>query len=395
MIKKTTYIDTYLNQLKSSFDNKNPINFFHLSHIDLDGYGSQFIVKNIFKHFNKENIIKFYNSNYGNELKEVLNIAFKDINLYLEKNKANEAFLLISDLNLTEELIDKINSYLKKKRNRVKILLLDHHLVDEDLLDKTVWYNSKKEFCATKFVNEVFSNLIKSENEKLSEYLTKLSNFINISDIWIKEHKSFQKALFFSDCVFSESRIFPDIEELKNTNRNYKLFLIEKIFSFINQNKSVYFIEKRLIDFKKQFIKTNDKFKVENKKLLNDKNISIKLKITKFVYSILKETNLDIYETKDWLKFKVFYNLWDMAPYIANYYFEDLIQNKVPKVDFIILVSPKGTLWFRSINEINVKDIAFNYFSGWWHKNASGWFIDLWILNTKESIVNLIVRKLK
>lgn len=396
MNEKYQYISSFINQIKDCFNNKESFHFFHLSHIDLDGYGCQFIVKNIFKDFKKENNISFYNSNCGNELKEILNTSFKDINLYLEKNKENKAFLLVSDLNLTEELIEKINIYLKKKRNRLKVLLLDHHLIEDSLLEKTIWYNSEKENCATVFVNKIFSKLFDSnQNNKLQSYLENLSNFVNISDIWIKNHKNFQKALFFSDCIFSESKIFPDIEELNSLNREYKLFLIEKVFSLLNQNKSIYFIEKRLIDFKKQFISSKNNFKVENKKILKDKNISIRLKLTKFVYFILKNTNKEIYKSKDWLKFKVFFNLGEMAPYVANYYFEDLIKNEVPYIDFIILISPKGTMSFRSIGDINVKDIAFQYFSGWWHKNASWGFLDLGILNTKDAIINLIVNTLK
>jgi oligoribonuclease NrnB/cAMP/cGMP phosphodiesterase (DHH superfamily) len=39
------------------------MNIYHLSHIDLDGYGCQYLTNRCFES------IKFYNANYGNEIK--------------------------------------------------------------------------------------------------------------------------------------------------------------------------------------------------------------------------------------------------------------------------------------------------------------------------------------
>ena len=63
----------------------------HLSHIDLDGYGAQFVGKEFFKN------IVFYNANYGREVEVRLRDMLSKI-----KSAENTSFLiLITDLNLT------------------------------------------------------------------------------------------------------------------------------------------------------------------------------------------------------------------------------------------------------------------------------------------------------
>ena len=60
----------------------------HLSHIDLDGYGAQYVAKHFFDD------ITFFNANYGKEIMVRLEEMFK----ILTRDKT---LFLITDLNLT------------------------------------------------------------------------------------------------------------------------------------------------------------------------------------------------------------------------------------------------------------------------------------------------------
>ena len=80
----------------------------HLSHIDLDGYSCQLVMK--YTPYELE----FYNANYGAEVKDQLELMLEDIN----KQQKQEVMILISDLNLLVDeakWIDKeINKHLKE-----------------------------------------------------------------------------------------------------------------------------------------------------------------------------------------------------------------------------------------------------------------------------------------
>ena len=80
---------------------------YHLSHIDLDGYGCQYLSHEAFDEIN------CYNANYGPEVMARLEEIFKDITkdrLDFAKSDDKE-LVLITDLNLTT----KEGNWLEKK----------------------------------------------------------------------------------------------------------------------------------------------------------------------------------------------------------------------------------------------------------------------------------------
>ena len=83
---------------------------YHLSHIDLDGYGCQYLSKNCFEN------IECYNANYGPEIKARLEEAISAIRRqkFLNSNDKKEHIILITDLNLTADESKKINHFIKK-----------------------------------------------------------------------------------------------------------------------------------------------------------------------------------------------------------------------------------------------------------------------------------------
>ncbi|MBL4730309.1 MAG: phosphoesterase, partial [Sulfurimonas sp.] len=116
----------------------------HLSHIDLDGYSCQFIMK--YTPYDKTN----YNANYGAEVKSKLEIILENI-----KQAKKSALILISDLNLTNDeskwLTHEVAKMNKEKMD-VIITLLDHHGSGAESAKKHDWYYLDETRCATKIV---------------------------------------------------------------------------------------------------------------------------------------------------------------------------------------------------------------------------------------------------
>ena len=124
---------------------------YHLSHIDLDGYGCQFVSREFFKD------ITFYNANYGREVMVRLQAILRDIESHkaqtesvsmlfgkpvkVEREKSStpqkeQFIILITDLNLTlneSKFLSEQVRELKMAQVDVEIVLLDHHATGEEL----------------------------------------------------------------------------------------------------------------------------------------------------------------------------------------------------------------------------------------------------------------------
>jgi len=120
---------------------------YHLSHIDLDGYGCQLITKEYFKDIN------FYNSNYGNEISQKIERIILDI----ENDDKNTALVLITDLNLTLQQASYLDKKLKESEKDIELLLLDHHKTGLECSQKFQWYKLDEKRCATKITYDYFS----------------------------------------------------------------------------------------------------------------------------------------------------------------------------------------------------------------------------------------------
>jgi len=107
---------------------------YHLSHIDFDGYGCQYLTTNCFS-----NQIECYNANYGAEVKARLEEIISAIKRKKFLNRKNsEHLILITDLNLTT----KEANWLEREAKEVeaKIELLDHHISGEKSANQFLWY---------------------------------------------------------------------------------------------------------------------------------------------------------------------------------------------------------------------------------------------------------------
>ena len=107
------------------------MDFFHLSHTDLDGFTCQFISKTAMKDG------YFVNANYGEEVR----VRIDEILAKIEESGSQEAFFLITDLNLTLEEASYLDERIKNMDKKVKLQLLDHHASGLETAEKFEWYH--------------------------------------------------------------------------------------------------------------------------------------------------------------------------------------------------------------------------------------------------------------
>ena len=104
---------------------------FHLSHIDLDGYSCQLLSSYIFKD------TSYYNSNYGREILSRIDEIFDEID---DLPKDRKIFILITDLNLSDEQAEYLEDRIDEDEHNIHIQLLDHHITGESVSKNFSWY---------------------------------------------------------------------------------------------------------------------------------------------------------------------------------------------------------------------------------------------------------------
>ncbi len=151
---------------------------YHLSHIDLDGYGCQYLTARVFERAH------FYNANYGSEVTARL----EEIITQIERDRftgktADDRLILITDLNLTA----KEARWIEREATRVGagLQLLDHHGTGKNTAERhTEWYTLDTTRCATLIT---YDWLRKRWSFDPEEAYRPIVETINAIDIW-QEH---------------------------------------------------------------------------------------------------------------------------------------------------------------------------------------------------------------
>lgn len=332
--------------------------FFHLSHIDLDGYTAQLISK-----FYLKNGV-YLNSNYGKEIES----KFEKIVFQILDDE--KALILITDLNLTLKQCADFENALKDKK--AKILVLDHHITGLECAKKYPWYFLDNSRCATKITYDFFSSMF-CENKKLSDFV----DVVNSVDIWLDDRDEFELGKVCSNIVSSAKELNKVIFE--DESFEYILFLIQKSMDFVGKKDSHILLDDSLHFLKKEFFKA-------------DFNDTLTNLVAKKVVTILSN-NLTKFEI-NYKEFKgiLTYNIGNMS-IIGN---EFLKTN--PQYDFIMDITSKKSASLRANGKCDVSLIAQNLFNGGGHTNASGGaflgFRDSYDYDiVKNQIIELIAKK--
>ncbi len=315
--------------------------FYHLSHIDLDGYSAQLVMAQT------AHTMISYNANYGAEVMDRL----EEILDTLKKTK-QEATILISDLNLTPDEAKWLHFEIKKLNEtgwNITITLLDHHGSGKDTAAQYEWYFLDTDRCATKIVYEY---AIENYGLKAGGWLEAFVKVVNAVDLWHQDEvEDFE---YGKVCM----RLISDARELSrvmfaNEDRAYKLALLEEAALMRFHENANIALDEALHKMKKEFFK-------------EDKDNTLDNLSTKHIVALLgtKRSTMTVYY-KGWRGF-LSYGLGNTS-IIGNGF---LTTN--PDFDFIVDVGTRGTMSLRGHDKVDVAAMAGEWVGGGGHPNAAG-----------------------
>jgi len=313
----------------------------HLSHIDLDGYSCQLIMKfTPYKIFN-------YNANYGAEVRQKLEMILENIK---ENNEASLIF--ITDLNLTADESRWLNSEVNKlneMKKDIKITLLDHHGSGEESSKKYEWYYLDTTRCATKITYDYVKKHFEFDEPSWMESFV---NVVNAVDLWKQEEvANFE---YGKVCM----RLVNETRELNRVmfsteDTKYKLSLLLEASKFLNEENAPIILDEKIHSLKKAFFK-------------KDKDDTLDNLSTKYIVELLgkarKEKTIYYKGYKGFLSYGVGNTSIIGNGFLTTY----------PEYDFIVDVSYRGTMSLRANNKVSVAQISKEWANGGGHPNAAG-----------------------
>jgi hypothetical protein len=314
---------------------------YHLSHIDLDGYSCQLVMRYTpYKLFN-------YNANYGAEVKQKLELILEKIN-----KSQTDSLILITDLNLTFDESRWINNEVKKfneNKKNVTLLLLDHHGSGEDSANKYDWYYLDTSRCATKITYDYALEHFKLDEPK---WMNKFVNVVNAVDLWKQEEvENFE---YGKVCM----RLINETRELNkvmfaDVDNNYKISLLLEATKYLDEENAPIVLDERIHLIKKEFFK-------------EDKNDTLDNLATKLIVKLLGEARDE--KTIYYKGYRGF-----LSYGVGN---TSIIGNgfllAYPEYDFIVDVSYRGTMSLRANDKVSVSLISKEWANGGGHPNAAG-----------------------
>lgn len=313
----------------------------HLSHIDLDGYSCQLVMRyTSYKIFN-------YNANYGAEVKSKLELILENIQKAKEK-----ALILITDLNLTMDESRWLSEELRRVNDGnydIKLTLLDHHGSGEDSAKKYPWYYLDVSRCATKITYDYAKEHFDFDEPS---WMSKYVDIVNAVDLWKKEeHDNFE---YGKVCM----RLITETRELNRImfakeDSEYKIALLEKAVSYIDEQSAPIVLDENIHAIKKSFFLRNTNDTLDNL-------------ATKYVVELLgnarKERTIYYKGYRGYLSYNVGNTSIVGNGFLVAY----------PEYDFIVDVSARGAMSLRANFQVNVAQISKEWANGGGHPNAAG-----------------------
>lgn len=314
---------------------------FHLSHTDLDGYSCQLVMRHTPHHMHS------YNANYGAEVPERLGQILEAI------SDEEEAMILITDLNLNADESRHIDSSVKRlnaQGKRITLQLLDHHASGKESAAKYDWYLLDTQRCGTKITYDYAKqhDWLDTESAWLEPYV----NVINAVDLWLQnEQNNFEYGKVLM-------RLINETRELNRTifpeqDRHYKLALLSQAAEMTTEPNAPIVLDEMIHKMKKGFFRENKDNTLDNL-------------ATKRIVDLLGEKRKEMTIYYRGYKGFLSYGLGNTS-IIGNGF---LVAN--PDYDFIVDVSPRGTMSLRADNKVDVSLIAKEWAGGGGHPNASG-----------------------
>ncbi len=318
---------------------------YHLSHIDLDGYGCQYLTTKAFEK------IECYNANYGPEVKARLEEIIKKI----EQDKflhgtQTKSLILVTDLNLTT----KEANWLEKEVIRIgsKLQLLDHHATGASSAERFAWYKLDTTRSATLITYDWLRE--HHDFDKDGEY-QKIVKTINAIDIWVSDDEQFEYGKVCLGMIAGAREINRTLFPLND--RNLKIHLIEKARILANEDSANIALDNALHKTKKEFF-------IDAKDDTKDNLVAT------YVTNLLSEDKQRL--TIDYRGYKglLGYNVGSSS-LIGNSF---LLAN--PDYDFYMDINFRGHFSLRGHSKMDVSKMAGEIGNGGGHPNASGGKVD-------------------
>lgn len=331
---------------------------YHLSHIDLDGYGCQYLSQQCF------DTIDCYNANYGPEVPARMGEIVKKI----EQDKflhgdGIEALILITDLNLTT----KEGTWIEKEAVRIgaKLQLLDHHATGASAAERFAWYKLDTTRCATLITYDWLQQHY--DFDKAND-LASIVKAINAIDIWVNDDTLFEYGKVMLGMISGAREVnrilFPA------QDRAFKLSLIEAAKQRVNDEDAPIQLDDDLHQIKKAFFRQTQN---------NTKDNLVAYYVTELLTTDRQRLTIDYKGHKGILGYNV-----GNASIIGN---ACMVEND--DYDFYMDINFRGHFSLRSNNKLDVSAMAAHIGNGGGHPNASGGKVD----GYKDSFVYADVRK--
>jgi len=323
---------------------KKPDSVYHLSHTDLDGYACQFLTSHCFDN------IKFQNSNYGDEITGRLKIFFDQMLLDGAKN----ILLLITDLNLSLQQCQFIEKQVEKLQNfksgvTFTLQLLDHHGSGKECAERYDWYYLDTGRSATKITYDWLRETFGCD---AIERYADLVDAINAIDIWLTEEKGFEFGKVLMGAIASSREVGRALFD--DEDREHKFHMIRSANDLIEEKNAHIRLDNEMHAIKKAFFSgERDDNTLDN--LVADY-------LTDLLTARKKDLLIRYRDKTGVLTFGI-----PNISVIGNAF---LVKN--PDIDFILNISPNGSISLRSNNKADVSEIAATLAGGGGHPNASG-----------------------
>jgi oligoribonuclease NrnB/cAMP/cGMP phosphodiesterase (DHH superfamily) len=331
---------------------------YHLSHIDLDGYGCQYLSTQCFEK------IDCFNANYGPEVSARLGEIVKKIeqDKFIQGDET-ERLILITDLNLTT----KEGNWIEKEAVRIgaKLQLLDHHATGAKAAERFAWYKLDTSRCATLITYDWLQTHYNFDKENK---LAKIVKAINAIDIWVADDELFEYGKVMLGMISGAREInrilFPA------QDRAFKLSLIEAAKELIEEENAPIVLDDSLHQIKKHFFLQNEN---------NTKDNLVAFYVTDLLTTDKQRLTISYKGYKGILGYNV-----GNTSIIGN---TCMLNN--PEYDFYMDINFRGHFSLRSNNKLDVSEMAAHIGNGGGHPNASGGKIE----GYKDSFVYADVRK--
>ena len=331
---------------------------YHLSHIDLDGYGCQYLSQQCF------DTIDCYNANYGPEVPARLGEIVKKIeqDKFIHGDEL-ESLILITDLNLTT----KEGNWIEKEAVRIgaKLQLLDHHATGASAAERFAWYKLDTTRCATLITYDWLQMHYGFDKEN---NLARIVKAINAIDIWVSDDELFEYGKVMLGMISGAREIgrilFPA------QDRAFKLSMIDAAKDLVDEEDAPIKLDDALHQIKKSFFK-------------QEKNDTKDNLVAYYVTDLLTQDKQRLTITYKGHKGILGYNVGN-ASIIGN---ASMVANE--DYAFYMDVNFRGNFSLRSNNKLDVSAMAAHIGNGGGHVNASGGKIE----GYKDSFVYADVRK--